>query len=167
MTNDYINEHFGMERAQFERDTAALLFKGGNIGCETSMNARNVKSEHVPGKQLVAFAFKCLSKERNIVHTVYMVFENKEGGDYIPSPCSCCSCENGAFFCSHMLSFLYFMRAVQTSWSNKTQQQIQELMPEDRRITAREPCLLEMVLVANRIKRQMGQSNRHSKRQKN
>ena len=51
MTNDYINEHFGMERAQFERDTAALLFKGGNIGCETSMNARNVKSEHEPGKQ--------------------------------------------------------------------------------------------------------------------
>lgn len=64
MTNDYINEHFGMERAQFERDTAALLFKGGNIGCETSMNARNVKSEHEPGKQLVAFTFKCLSKEQ-------------------------------------------------------------------------------------------------------
>ena len=125
---------------------------------------RNVKSDLEPDKQLIVFKFKCLSKERGILHTEYMVFENREGGDYIPSPASYCTCENGALFCSHMLCFLYFMRCIQVRWREKTQQQIVELMPEDRRIVSSLPCLLEMVLAQGHIKRQMAQSNRQSKR---
>ena len=163
VTQEMINEHFGTERAQYERDTAFVLLGGGNLGCCKTMKVRNVKSKLAPEKHLIVFTFKCLSKERAILHTVYMVFENADNGDYIPSPASYCTCENGAFFCSHMLCFLYFMRVVQSQWGDKTQKEIIELMPEDRRITANVPCLLEMVLCNDHIKRQTAQSKRQVK----
>ena len=91
---NYIDRHYGTEHAQYERATALNLLTGSNIDLSTT-SVRNVKSKLEPDKQLIVFKFKCLSKERGIVHTVYMVFENKEGGEYIPSPCSYCTCENG------------------------------------------------------------------------
>ena len=163
--NDYIDRHFGTNRAQYERQTAFRLLKGGNIDLST-VSVRNVKSKSEPDKKLIVFKFKCLSKERGIVHTEYMVFENKEGGEYIPSPASYCTCENGALFCSHMLCFLYIMRLIQVKWRQKTQQQIEELMPEDRRVVQSLPCLIEIVLGAEKMKRQMAQSNRQSKKRK-
>ena len=165
MDKDYIDRHFGTERAQYERLTAFRLMKGGNIDLST-VTVRNVKSKLEPNKDLIVFKFKCLSKERGIVHTEYMVFENKVGGDYIPSPCSYCTCENGALFCSHMLCFLYIMRLIQVKWSMKTQQEIEALMPPDRRIVKSVPCLVEMVLGAERIKRQKAQCTRQSKKRK-
>ena len=161
--NDYIDRHFGTERAQYERLTAFRLLDAGNIDLST-VSVRNVKSKLEPNKHLIVFKFKCLSKERGILHTEYMVFENKPGGDYIPSPCSYCTCENGALFCSHMLCFLYIMRLIQKKWRKKTQQEIEALMPPDRRIVQSVPCLVEMVLGAERIKRQRGQFTRQSKK---
>ena len=161
--DDYINRHFGTERAQYERVNAFNLMKGGNIDLST-LSVRNVKSDLEPDKQLIVFKFKCLSKERGILHTVYMVFENKDGGEYIPSPASYCSCENGALFCSHMLAFLYIMRTIQGVWRDKTRQQIEDvLMPGSRRIVQSLPCPIEMVLAHGNMKRQMAQSNRQKK----
>lgn len=133
--DDDIDRHFGAERAHYERETALRLLKGGNVGLST-VAVRNVKSDLELNKRLIVFKFKkCMSKERGILHTKYMVFENKEGGDYITSPASYCTCENGASFCLHLLCFLYVMRCMQVSWRVKRQHhQIEELMPEDRRI---------------------------------
>jgi hypothetical protein len=40
-------------------------------------------------------------------HSIYMVFENKRGGEYVASPCSFCSCESGAlFFCICYASYI-------------------------------------------------------------
>lgn len=165
MDDNYIDRHFGTESAQYERLTAFRLLEGGNIDLST-VSVRNVKSKSEPNKHLIVFKFKCLSKERSILHTEYMVFENKAGGEYIPSPCSYCTCENGALFCSHMLCFLYIMRLIQKKWKKKTQQEIEKLMPPDRRIVQSLPCLVEMVLGAERIKRQKAQSTRQSKKRK-
>lgn len=163
--DNYIDQHFGTERAQHCRETALDLLNGGNVGLSTVL-VRNVKSKMRPDQELIAINFKCLSKERSITHSVYMVFENKKGGDYVPSPASYCSCEAGAFFDSHMLCFLYVMRGIQTRWREKTQEEIERLMPEDRRIVSGEPCLIENILAANNMKRQRAQSNRQLKRNK-
>ena len=159
----YIDRHFGTMRAQYERATAFSLLKGGNISL-SSMKVRNVKSNLHPGKKLVVFKYKCLSKVRNVVHTEYMVFE--KDGSFIPSPDSYCTCENGAFFCSHMLCFLYLMSCVQVCWLEKTLDDIVHLLPESRQIIQSTPCLIEMFLANARLKRQMAQSNRQSKRLK-
>ena len=159
--DDYIDHHFGTERAQYQRVTALELLNGGNIGLSTTM-IRNVKSELKPGEELIAIKFKCLSEERSIVHSLYMVFENKPRGDYIPSPASFCTCENGAFFCSHMLCFLYIMRGIQVRWRERKKDDIEKMMPEDRRLLHSIPCLIENVLAETRIKRQMAQSNRQA-----
>ena len=45
----YIDRHFGVDSAQYERESAFVLLKGGNIGLCT-MLVRNVKSEMKPGK---------------------------------------------------------------------------------------------------------------------
>ena len=113
---------------------------------------------------LVAFMFQCLSSERSVVHNVYMVFENKPDGEFIESPCSYCGCENGAFFCSHMLAFFYVARGIQVPNRDMSQEEFEEMMPEDRRITQTEPCLLENIMVRDKIKRQEGQSKRQAKK---
>jgi len=161
----YIDRHFGVDRAQYERETAFALLQGGNIGL-TSLVARNVKSNLVPGKELIMFKAPCMSKERAIVHTLYMVFENEVNGDYIPSPASYCTCENGALFCSHMLCFHYVMRVFQTRWKSKTQDEIEKLMPDDRTLLHTIPCVLELILARTHLKRQQAQSKRQSKRQR-
>ena len=165
MDDDYVDRHFGSERAQYEKATAFALLDGGNIGLST-IKARNIKSNLHPGKNLIVFKFKCMSKERGLVHTAYMVFENKPGGEYIEAPDSYCTCENGALFCSHMLCFLYLMRCIQVGYKDKTQQEIEKLMPEDRRIVQGTPCLIELILAKGIIKRQKAQSTRQSKRKK-
>lgn len=165
VTTEYIDNHYGTDRAQYERSTAFALLEGGNIDLST-ISVRNVKSKLEPDKQLIVFKFKCLSKERGIVHTEYMVFENKVGGEYIQSPCSYCTCENGVLFCSHMLCFLYNMGGIQKCWNTKTQQQIHDDMPSDRRGIQNIPCPVEMVLASTNVKRQMAQSNRQKKKRK-
>lgn len=126
------------------------------------MMIRNVTSELKPGEKMIATKFKCLSEERSVVHSVYMVFENKDEGDYIPSPTSYCSCENGALFCSHMLCFLYIMRGIQVRWKEKSQEEIAKLMPEDRRLFQSIPCLVENVLAMKHINMQRAQSKRQA-----
>lgn len=117
-----------------------------------------------PGKNLVAFKFHCLSSERPVVHSGYMVFERD--GEYVQSPISFCTCENGAFFCSHMLCFFYVMRAIQVTWRHKSQEEIEHLMPADRRLVQNKPCLLENVMARDHIKRQEAQSKRAAKKRK-
>lgn len=122
--------------------------------------ARNVQSKLKPDKKLIAFKFKCLSSERPIVHNVYMVFENDKDGEYVPAPASFCSCENGAYFCSHMLCFLYVMLGIQGPMVDMDQKQIEEFMPLDRRVVQAKPCLIENVLARSHIKRQEAQTER-------
>ncbi|KAL9189536.1 hypothetical protein ACHAXT_009211 [Thalassiosira profunda] len=159
--NDYIDRHYGTESAQYERATAMALLEGGCIGLST-IKARNVKSEMHRGKKLVAFMFQCLSKERGkFVHNVYVVFERD--GEFVPSPCSYCGCENGAFFCSHMLAFLYIVRIVQKPGGDMTKEEIEGDYPEDRRLVQNEPCLVEILMAKEKIRRQEAQSQRQKK----
>lgn len=157
----YIDNHFGTESAQYERVSAYELLKGGNISLK-SVKVRNVQSDLRPGKHLLAFVFQCLSAERSVVHNLYIVFENGADGEYVPSPCSYCGCENGAFFCSHMLCFLYVASIIQRS--NMTQEEIEKAMPEDRRLSQNIPCLLENLIFAHRLHRQKAQRARQRKR---
>ena len=161
MDQECIDRHFGTDHAQCQKEKAYVLLDGGNIGMCTIM-ARNAESKVTPGEQLVAFKFKCLSSERPIVHSVYMVFENKEGGEYVPAPASFCSCENGACFCSHVLCFLHVMLGIQRPLANKSQEEIESFMPLDRRVIQGKPCLIENVLARTHIKRQEAQTNRQA-----
>ncbi|KAL9188999.1 hypothetical protein ACHAXT_011489 [Thalassiosira profunda] len=142
----YIDKHFGTERAQYERLRAFRLLKSGCILLK-SIKARNVQSDLREGKHLVAFVFECLSSERKLVHNVYVVFENGEDGEYVPAPCSYCGCENGAFFCSHMLCFLYLASIVQRG--DLSQTEFEEVMPVDRRTLFNIPCLIENIIGAH------------------
>ena len=86
--DDFIDEHFGTERAQYQRVTAMELLRGGNIGLST-LSVRNVTSKLRPNTKLIAMKFKCLSEARNSMHSVYMVFENADGkNNFVPSPAS-------------------------------------------------------------------------------
>lgn len=100
------------------------------------------------------------------MHNVYMVFENKEDGEYVPTPGSFCGCENGAFFCSHMLCFLYIARIIQVTAKDMSQEEIEEVMPEDRRVVQNEPCPIENILIKSTIKRQEAQTKRQAKKRK-
>lgn len=161
VNDNYIDKHFGTESAQYERVSAFQLLNGGNLGVK-SIKVRNVRSGLRPNTNLLAFGFDCLSSERSIVHRVYMVFENKEGGEYVASPCSFCSCESGAFFCSHMLCFLFYVRIVQRAvWS---QEDVESVMPLDRRLMQNSPCLIEHILMDDKIRRQRAQTERQRKR---
>lgn len=151
--------------AQYERLSAYQLLEGGNIGLST-IKARNVKSDLRPGKNLIAFMFQCLSSERPIVHNVYMVFENSTSGEYVPSPCSYCGCENGAFFCSHMLAFLYVVSIIQVPSSDLSQEELEKVWPVDRRLVQNVPCLIENILVKDKIRRQEKQFTRQAKKHK-
>lgn len=117
-----------------------------------------------PGVNLVAFMFQCLSSSRNVIHNVYMVFENKNDGEFVASPCSFCGCENGAFFCSHMLCFLYIVRCIQRKDMN--QEDFEKTYPEDRRIVQSYPCLLENIMVRDKIRRQEAHTKRQAKKRK-
>lgn len=161
--DDYIDKHFGTDSAQYQRETAFELMNGGNIGLSTVM-IRNVQSKLKPGKKLIAIKFKCLSKERKIVHTVYMVFEDEGTKEYIPSPASYCTCENGAFFCSHMLCFLYIMSNIQVPWKSYSQEEIKEFNPDSRLLLQSKPCLIELILAKHHLQRQKSQLKRQSKR---
>lgn len=78
-------------------DLALLLLKSGHLDLAT-LEAMNVSKYLVEGTQLIAIRCNCLSSERSVVHKVYAVFQDKMNGDYIHSPCSVCSCNDGMFF---------------------------------------------------------------------
>ena len=159
--DDYIDRHFGTEVAQYEKCKAFMLLDSGNIGLR-KIKARNVKSAAKPGMNLIAFMFQCLSSERNVLYILCMVFVNVADGEYVQSPCSYCGCEDGAFFCSHMLCFLYVMRCIQ--WTTMSQNEFEEVFPEDHKIVQSMPCLIENIIVRDRLTRQMAQTKRQSKR---
>ena len=162
--DDYVDRHFGTEEAQHIRERAFLLLKGGNID-KSSIKVRNVKSDlRAPGEHLVAVQFKCLSSERGILHNVYVVFENKPDGEFVSAPCSCCSCEDGAFFCSHMLCFLWKMRLVQKV--KMSQDEFEDCLPENPQVVQAVPMLIENVFAMDKLKRQKGQSTRKKKKHK-
>ena len=144
------------------RHSSCSKFKGGNISLK-SIKVRNVQSDMRSGKKLVAFAFQCLSAERSVVHNLYMVFENSKDGGYVPSPCSYCGCENGAFFCSHMLCFLHHASIIQRC--NMTQEEIEKVMPVDRRLSQNIPCLLANLALEDKMNRQKAQRNRHKRKE--
>lgn len=110
-----------------------------------SLRIRNVKSDlRRKGEHLVAFQFKCLGSTRGVLHNVYVVMENKDGGEYVPSPCSYCSCEDGAFFCSHVLCLLYFMHLVQGT--ELLQDEFEAVLPENPAITQACPVLIQNIV---------------------
>lgn len=162
--DEYVSRHFGTERAQYTREKALNLLKGGYVDA-SSIRIRNVKSDlRQPGESLIAVKFQCLSSERGILHNVYVVFENKNGGEYVPTPCSYCGCENGAFFCSHMLCLLFFLRLVQTT--TLSQSEYEEILPEDPKITQSSITLIANIIAMDKLKRQKAQSKRQSKKRR-
>lgn len=159
----YIDRHFGTERAQYQRAKAFAVLKAGNIGLST-IKVKNVQSKERPGKHLVAFTFQCLSSHRSVVHNVYVVFENNSEGEYVPSPLTYCGCENGAFFCSHMLVFLYLVRCVQRN--DLSQDEMLKILPEYKKIALNRPCLIEFTLMHDKLKRERAQVMRQNKKPK-
>lgn len=159
--DDYIDRHYGTKRAQTVRERALCLLKGGNIDYK-SLRIRNVKSDlRKKGEHLVAIEFKCLGSTRKILHNVYVVMENKDDGEYVSAPCSYCSCEDGAFFCSHMLCLLFFAHLVQAS--ELSQDEFEDVLPENPAITQACPVLIQNIIAIDRLRRQKGQADRKRK----
>lgn len=120
---------------------------------------RNVKSDlRASGEHLLAMQFKCLGSSRGLLHNVYVVFENKDDGEYVPSPCSYCSCEDGAFFCSHMLCFLFFAHLVQSTELPK--EEFEAALPENPEVIQACPVLIQNIIAMDKINRQKGQKKR-------
>lgn len=158
MDDDYIDCHYGTERAQTVRERALNLLKNGNIDFK-SIKVRNVKSDlRAAGEHLLAIQFMCLGSSRGLLHNVYVVMENKDDGEYVPSPCSCCSCEDGAFFCSHMLCFLFFARLVQSTELSK--EEFEAALPENPEVTQACPVLIQNIIAMDKINRQKGWKKR-------
>eukprot|EP00956_Cyclotella_meneghiniana_P029481 scaffold71416_cov81-Cyclotella_meneghiniana.AAC.4 len=55
--HDSVNEHFGTERAQYQRVTAIELVQGDNIGL--SLSVRNVTPKLRPNTKIIAMKFNC------------------------------------------------------------------------------------------------------------
>ena len=103
VTDDYLNDKLEGSLPGI-RGRASLLFEGGNLN-PSSINCCNVKCS-ITGKSCVLMRCEALSSKRSVIHTIHAVFENTENGDFMPSPLSTCSCEDGSLFCSHMVAFL-------------------------------------------------------------
>mmetsp|Transcript_2100 Transcript_2100/g.3218 ORF Transcript_2100/g.3218 Transcript_2100/m.3218 type:complete len:677 (-) Transcript_2100:130-2160(-) len=156
--DDYIDRHYGTKHAQTVRERALRLLKSGNIDLK-SIKVRNVKSDlRTAGEHLLAIQFNCLGSSRGVLHNVYVVMENKDDGEYVRSPCSYCSCEDGAFFCSHVLCFLFFARLVQGTELSK--EEFESVFPENPAITQACPVLIQNIIAMDKINRQKGQSSR-------
>ena len=56
--DDFIDEHFGTERAQYQRVTAIELVQGLNIGL-SSLSVRNVTPKLRPNTKIIAMKFNC------------------------------------------------------------------------------------------------------------
>ena len=159
--DDYVDRHYGTENAQTVRERALHLLKSGNIDCK-SIKVRNVKSDlRAAGEHLLAMQFKCLGSSRGLLHNVYVVMENKDDGEYVPSPCSYCSCEDGAFFCSHMLCFLFFAHLVQSTELSK--EEFEAALPENPAMTQACPVLIQNIIAMDKMNRQKGHNKRKRK----
>ena len=77
---------------------ASLLLEGGNLN-PMSIECLNVKSK-INDNACILLRVECLSSERSIIHTVHAVLEDEPDGDFLLSPLSTCSCEDGSLLLS-------------------------------------------------------------------
>lgn len=110
MTDDLLNAKLGA-MLQNTKGRATLLLYGGNMNPK-SIQCLNVTSK-ISCDPCIMFRCDCLSSERSVIHITRAVFKDVEGGDFLLSPHSTCSCEDGALFCSHMLAFLLLVSIIQ------------------------------------------------------
>jgi len=142
-----------------ERNTTKrvpFLLKGEHIQ-NFSICVWNVKSDiREPEKKNAAVKFKRFSLERSLLHSVCIVFENKGGDEFIPALCSYCGCKNCAFFCSHMLCFLFYVRIMKNA--QLSQDICENKFCEDLRITQAIPVLIENTIAMDKLMRQQVQA---------
>ena len=139
------------------RERALLLLKGGNIN-PLSIRCCNVTSK-IDNSPCVLMRCEALSSVRSVIHTVHAVFEDKESGDFLSSPLSTCSCEDGSLFCSHMIAFLLLLGLVQRS---ESQMEFEREYPVSPELTQAEPVLIENLHALDIFNRQQGQAKRHA-----
>eukprot|EP00957_Ditylum_brightwellii_P143714 10949225-Ditylum_brightwellii.AAC.1 len=74
------------------------------------MKCRNVALKADDTKYIL-LCCPCLSSKSNVIHTVYVVFEDKLTGKYLQK-LSSCSCKRRAIFCSHSIGLLNTIIAI-------------------------------------------------------
>jgi len=143
------------------RGRALLLLEGGNIN-PRSIVCCNVTSK-IDNSPCVLMRCEALSSKRSVIHTVHAVFEAKEGGDFMSSPVSTCSCEDGSLFCSHMIAFLLLLGLVQRSDSQEEFERCYDVSPA---LTQAEPVLIENLHALDNFNRQQAQAKRQAEKKR-
>ena len=143
------------------RSRAMLLLKGGNIN-PCSIQCCNVTSK-IDNSSCLLLRCEALSSVRPVIHTIHAVFEDKEDGDFLSSPLSTCSCEDGSLFCSHMIAFLLVLGLVQRSDSQK---EFEKGYPVSPKLTQAEPVLIENLHAFDIFNRQQAQTKRQAGKRK-
>ena len=122
-----------------------------------SIECMNVKSK-IDGQYCILICVECLgSKKTRVIHTVHAVFEDR----FMLSPCSTCSCEGGALFCSHMLGCLYLLGLVQDEPSQKS---FEDWYKARQELLLATGALLETVVMMDKFNKEVSQSKRQEKR---
>ena len=139
---------------------ASLLVFGFHYNPQ-SIECVNVESK-IDGSKCIMFRVECLgSKKTRLIHMVHAVFEDKQGGVFLLSPYSTCSCDDGALFCSHMLGFLYLLGLIQ---DEPSQAAFEKWYKADQELLLAKGALIEALTAMDKFNREVAQSNRQSKR---
>ena len=139
---------------------ATLLVQGYHYNPKT-IKCMNVKSK-IDGSPCVLVCVECLSSiKTKVIHTVHAVFEDKDGGRFLISPYSTCSCDDGALFCSHMLGFLYLLQLVQ---DESSQEAFECWYVARQELVLATGALLETLVMMDKFNAQVAQSKRQASR---
>jgi len=167
ISDDVIDRELGNRQGKpCIRSRVKKLINSGNFHA-SSIRCRNVqcKETSIP---CILCTIECLSSKTSVIHTIYAVFEDKDGGRFMRD-LSSCSCKKGSLFCSHCIGFLYLISIVQCCVPAV---QVSGVSPERNfesnyrvspQVSAAVPMMIENVCAIDAFNRSVSQR----KRQKN
>lgn len=157
ITDDMIDELLGEKRhcRPSIRHRVDKLFSGGFYDPK-SIKCRNVESKE-DGTECILICCQCLSSKTSVIHTIYAVFEDKPGGQYLLE-LSSCSCKKGEHFCSHSIGFLHVMAVLQQAATS--QEQFEKSYRINPQLIQNVLMLIENVVVADKFQQQNAQQKR-------
>ena len=157
ISNEVIDRNLGAEREGRPsiRRRVAKLIKSGNYNPK-SIRCRNVACRET-GVPCILFTVECLSSKTSVIHTVYAVFEDREGGKFMRD-LSSCSCKKGSLFCSHCIGFLYVVAIIQNTVPSE--EEFESTYRASPQVLAAVPMMIENVCAADRFNSSSSQRKR-------
>ena len=157
MTDETIDKYIGPKRCTRPalRERVDKLVRDGNYNPK-SFICRKVECRET-GDPLMMLRVDCLSSKTGVVHKVFHMYEDKEGGKFRLA-LSSCSCKKDNHFCSHSIGLLFIIGILQTEVD--TIEEFEKLYTVNPKLVYDELVLIETLHMKTAWRRQAAQRKR-------